>query len=106
MKEKLIDLAIFLFIVITTISFFFLRTKSMNEEQKDETLLKEMVESAYPDLKETPEIITIKDKKSLERLSFSKYIDIGDQILIYESKKKAVFVDSETENIIGITYIR
>lgn len=105
--SKLLFFILFLALISLPILFHMNRINSQNDRTKKQLFIQEKIGTAYIELEnETPIIKTILDKEKLPRVDFYNKIKEGDLIFIYQKRGIAVFLSSESEDIVGISTIK
>lgn len=101
-KKIAINVSIFLVLVITPLLFYYLQYSSLSETEKQERFLTEKFKIIAKSVaSEKPEIIEVVNPDDYSNLNFHKLIKKGDYIFIYRNSRVGIFVDRDSERVIG-----
>ncbi len=79
-----------------------LLTNSQGEEVKKELFIEEKISFAYPQLSKSHPEINVVDKDKVLHLKRDLVLKKGDLIYSYQNEKVTIFIDKDSENILGI----
>jgi len=99
-KNIILGISIFSILTIIPLIFFYFQISTFSETEKQKRFIAQKLKMQLR-INESPQVEEIVFPEEYEALPFGKDLEVGDYIFNYNNIRRGVFVDRETEEIIG-----
>jgi len=99
-KNIILDISIISILTIIPFIFFYFQISSFSETEKQKRFIAQKIRIQLK-VNESPQVQEIVFPQDFESLPFGKDLEVGDYIFIYNDIRESIFVDRETEELIG-----